>query len=320
MLARQASPVVLRDVAAAGDAQQRVVRLVVVGRGEVDLVGGHDRQRAGVGELEQHRLGLDLVLEAVTLDLDVKPVAENLLERLETLERDLLLPLAQRFADGPVRSAREHDQAVAIRLQALDLDMRGLVLGGVEEGAGGELHEVLPAAVVAGEQRQRAGRLRARLIGAGALQAVGLRPVAEIDLQRAADDRLDAGFRQLVGELERPEQVVGVGQPNCGKAARRRQLGELGDGDGAFQQRIGRMHLEVHELRPLRAIRGARSVSAANRVHGEHCSRKSRRPQGVRAAPKPPLGRLAPQGCIPSRKASSMRAGRARIGRPQRRS
>ena len=82
MLARQAPPVVLRDVVAAGDAQQRVVRLVVVGRCEVDLVGGHDRQRAGVGELEQHRLGLDLVLEAVTLDLDVEPVAENLLERL----------------------------------------------------------------------------------------------------------------------------------------------------------------------------------------------------------------------------------------------
>ena len=88
--------------------------------------------------------------------------------------------------------------------------------------------QVLAAALVAGEQRQRAGRLRARLIGAGALQAVGLRPVAEIDLQRAADDRLDAGFRQLVGELERAEQVVGVGQPDRGKAARRRPAWRAG--------------------------------------------------------------------------------------------
>ena len=105
---------------------------------------------------------------------------------------------------------------------------------GVSSSAGskkrlrGELHEVLPAPLVAGEQRQRAGRLRARLVGAVALQPVGLWAIAEVDLQRAADDRLDAGVRQLVGELERAEQVVGVGEPHRRKAVRDRQLGELG--------------------------------------------------------------------------------------------
>ena len=135
VLARQAPPVVLGDVVAVGDAQQRVVRLVVVGRGEIDLVGGDDRQRARIGELEQRRLGLDLVLQAVALDLDVEPVAENLLQRLQALERQLLLALAQRLVDGAVRAAGQRDQAGAVRLQPLDLDVRRLVLGRIEEGA-----------------------------------------------------------------------------------------------------------------------------------------------------------------------------------------
>ena len=53
VLARQPAPLVLGDVGALRDAQQRVVRLVVVGGGEIDLVGGDDRQRARVGEVEQ---------------------------------------------------------------------------------------------------------------------------------------------------------------------------------------------------------------------------------------------------------------------------
>ena len=290
MLARQAPPLVLRDVGPIGDAQQRIVCLVVVGLGEVDLVGRNDRQRAAVGKLEQRRLRLDLVLEAMTLDLDVEPVAENSLQRLQALEGDLVLALAQRFADRPVGSARQRDQALAVRFEALDLDVRCLILARIEKCAGGELHEVLPAAVVAGEQRQRAAQLRARRVGPGALQSIGLRPVAEIDLQRAAHDRLDAGLRQLVGEFERTEQVVGVGQPYRGKALRHRQLGELRDGDGAFQERVGRMHLEVHEMRPCRATRRIWSSSTANRVHGMHAHANL-------AARKGPPPALAPSAC-----------------------
>ena len=114
------------------------------------------------------------------------------------------------------------------------------------------------------KQRDRAGRLRARLIGALALQTVGRRAIAEIDLQRAADDRLDAGLGQLVGELERAEEVVGVGEADRGKALRRRQLGEPGDGDGAFQQRVGRVHLEMHEGRP--GCRPGRAAAGALRI------------------------------------------------------
>ena len=71
--------------------------------------------------------------------------------------------------------------------------------------------------------------------------------VAEIDRQRAADDRLDAGARELVGEFERPEHVVGVGERERGLAVGFGQLRQLADRQRAFQQRIGRMHVQVHE-------------------------------------------------------------------------
>ena len=49
--------------------------------------------------------------------------------------------------------------------------------------------------------------------------------IAEIDPERAADDRLDAGARHLLGELQRAEHVVGVGQRERRLAV---VLGELG--------------------------------------------------------------------------------------------
>ena len=133
--------------------------------------------------------------------------------------------------------------------QPLDLDVRSFVLAWIEEGARGEFHEVLVARLAAGDQRQRAGGLGAGLIGAGARQAVALRPVAEIDLQRAADDGLYAGCGDLVGELQGTEEIAGVGEAERGKAVADRQLGEPGDCDCAFQQRIGRVHFEMHVLR-----------------------------------------------------------------------
>ena len=269
MLARQPAPVVLDDVAALGDAQQRVVRLVVVGRGEVDLVGGDDRQAARVGEIEQRRLGVVLVLQAVPLDLDVQPVAEDLLQLLETLERCFLLALAQRQIDRAVGSAGQRDQALAVRFEALDLDMRRLVLGRIEEGAGGELHQVLVAALVgapaAPPHRPAASAAGWRRRVAGPLPCAA---VAEIDLQGAADDRLDAGAGQLVGELQRAEQVVGVGQAEGREAVADGELGQPRNGQRAFQQRIGGVHLEVHEGQPGGGAAVGRFGGANHLVHG----------------------------------------------------
>jgi len=51
--------------------------------------------------------------------------------------------------------------------------------------------------------------------------------VAEIDRKLAADDRLDAVARHLVGELQAPEHVVGVGQRQAPAGGRLGKLASL---------------------------------------------------------------------------------------------
>ena len=92
--------------------------------------------------------------------------------------------------------------------------------------------------------------------GASAGMAVArvLLLVAEIDRERAADDRLDAGAGHLLGEFQRPEHVVGVGERQRRLVVGLGQLGQLGDGQRAFQQRIGGVHVQVHEARACRRL------------------------------------------------------------------
>jgi hypothetical protein len=62
-----------------------------------------------------------------------------------------------------------------------------------------------------------------------------------------ADNRLDAIARHLVGEFQRPEHVVGIGQRQRRLAVGLCQFAELGDLDRALQQRIRRMNVEMNE-------------------------------------------------------------------------
>jgi hypothetical protein len=71
--------------------------------------------------------------------------------------------------------------------------------------------------------------------------------IPEIDRERAPDDRLDTTPGELVGELERPEHVVGVGEREGRLAIRFRKLREPSDRQRAFKQRIGRVHMQVHK-------------------------------------------------------------------------
>ena len=83
MLGIELAAVALRQHAAFGDADQRVVRLVVGAVGEIRLVGGDQRNAFAVGEIDQHRLGHALVGRAVALQFDIEPVAEQAVQRVE---------------------------------------------------------------------------------------------------------------------------------------------------------------------------------------------------------------------------------------------
>ena len=66
-------------------------------------------------------------------------------------------------------------------------------------------HQAAIAALARRQQHDPRRRRGQRIARIGVL-------VAEIDRELAADDRLDAVARHLVGEFQRPEHVVGVGQ------------------------------------------------------------------------------------------------------------
>ena len=221
------------------------MRLVVVGRGEVGLVGCDDGQLERVRELQKLRLHVVLRLEAVALDLDVKPVPEGRFEGLQARGGQFVLSLAQRAVNGTVGAAGERDETVGALAERRCRRMCHLRVGRIEMRAAHQPHQVGVAHIAHGEERngtvaRLALRHRRPFHGIGAA-------LCEVNVERHADDGLDARVGELVGELERAEKVVRIREPQRGKPVRGGKLGELGDRQRAFEQRVGGVHLEMHE-------------------------------------------------------------------------
>ena len=243
MLGGELAAVGLGDDAALGDGDQRIVGVVVLALGEVRLVGGHERNVAGIGELDQRAFGDALARRAVALQLHVKPVAEQFLQRRAAGGGEVGLAGQDRGVERAARPAGERDQAVGHPFEPGKLQMRLFVRRGLQERARAELHQAAIARLAGGQQHDP--RQRPHLAGEPRVA----RLVAEIERQGAADDRLDAIARKLFGELERPEHVVGVGQRQRRLVVRLGELGKPADDQRAFEQRISGMHVQMHEAR-----------------------------------------------------------------------
>ena len=87
MIGRELIAIGLGDQPAAGDAQQRVVRLVIVGAREIWLVGRNQRQSFGIGEIDQPGFDAPLPVDAVALQLDIEAVAEQARQPLAARRR-----------------------------------------------------------------------------------------------------------------------------------------------------------------------------------------------------------------------------------------
>ena len=72
-------------------------------------------------------------------------------------------------------------------------------------------------------------------------------PVREGERECHADDRLDAGTGEGLGEFEGTEQIVGIGQRQRRRAVVAGEARKLRNGERALEQRIGRMHPKMHE-------------------------------------------------------------------------
>ena len=114
MLGAQAPALIDGDIASFGDADERVMRLEIVGALEIGLVGGDDREIGGIGKIEQKRLDRPLLRQSVPLQLDIEAVAEDALAaRRGGRGRGRDWPGGEREVDDAFRAAGERDEAVA---------------------------------------------------------------------------------------------------------------------------------------------------------------------------------------------------------------
>ena len=275
VLRRQPPPVFRGDDLSLRDAEERIMCSEIVGAGEIRFVRGHERDAKLVGELDEARLGADFGLQIVALQLDVQPVSEQLMQSFDPLPRKNRLPLRQRLVNRPRRAAGKTDEPVRMAFDQRQRHMRLGVIGRVEIGPARQLHEVRITRCVLGQKRQHGALMFGRL-------PVVLRQIVEIDFQGAADDRLDAFFRQRLRKFERPEKVSGVGDRQRRHGIEFCQLRQLFDRQRPFRQRIGRMDAQMDEC-CRRIAHGAGGYSEA----AAHANRLS--PQSTPTRPIPPL-------------------------------
>jgi hypothetical protein len=124
------------------DAEQRVVRRVVLAVRVVRVVRGEQRRADLASDLDELRIRVPLRRQAVVLELDEQVVlAEDLLQPAGLREGRLLVALEQRLEDVTAEAARRGDEAVVVLLEQLPVDLR-LVVVALEEGEARQLDEV----------------------------------------------------------------------------------------------------------------------------------------------------------------------------------
>ena len=119
MIRGQLIAVGLGDQTPAGDAQQRVMGFVIVRGREIRLVGRDQRQSLGIGEIDQAGLGAAFLLDAVALQLDIEPVAEQARQPVAARRRERRLIGIDRQRDRPLGAAGQGDQVLGVAFAAI---------------------------------------------------------------------------------------------------------------------------------------------------------------------------------------------------------
>ena len=248
MVDREAPPILLGDMRAFGYAQKRIMRIVHGSIREIGLVGRDQRQIVAHREVDQVVLDTALDLLAVARELDIEPVRKRFPKLLQRAARLLHLPVGEKPAQRAGGAGGKRDQPRCVRSDIPERHMRVSRLG-LEEGLRHQRHEVAVPLLVLHQQDEEIAFCPASCTGTYAAVRAG----RGIRLHRrhrelAADDRLyplrGGGHR----ELQRAEQVVGIGYRHGGHGPVDAELHEIRDLDRSFGQRVGRMDPEMDEI------------------------------------------------------------------------
>ncbi len=223
------------------DAEQHVVRGASALFKIVRVVGRDERQVHLASELDQAVVELLLLLDAVTHDLDVEAVAEDVAVDLGGLLGPLVVVVQQRLRAQARHAAGEDDEAVVMLGQQIEVDPR-LVIVALQEALRDQRDEVAVADQVGGQQRH------VRLVADGAVE-----PPARRDVGLAADDRHERVLAGGVVELHGAEHDAVVGQGDAGGAVLRGALAERVDATSSVQQRILAVNVQMDEFAHLLA-------------------------------------------------------------------
>ncbi len=220
----------------------------------MSVVRGHERKPQLRRELADSHADLLFTGDAVILQLEpVVALAEKLGVPLGRAPCLLVLVLQQIERQFTRHAGRQADQSARVLLKGRTVDA-GSAIKALDVPDRDELHQVLVAHVVAGEQNQ------VRVLGGGVCRFV-LRPaIAEGDVSLAADDRLDAAGLGCLMEAPGAVQVAMIGEGE----GRHLELGGAFDQSvqlvGAVQQRVFAVGVKVNERHggyPLNAVDAA---------------------------------------------------------------
>ena len=217
-------------------AQQNLVRAAVLIFDVVRIVGGDDRHTQLPRHFHQTRVDHVFFGHPVAHDFDIEPVAEDVDIGLGVFDRGLIVVFEQRRGHHARHTPREHDQAVVMLRQKIQVDAR-LVIVAFEKAFGYERGEVAVADQV-GRQQRHVGLFAYRPVEAPARGDVGL----------AADDRGQAGVPGGVVELHRPVHHAVVGQGHGRSTSIGSFPAQAVDPAGPVEQRVLRMDVKMDEL------------------------------------------------------------------------
>ena len=257
-----------------GEADEAVVGRAVFLADEVDVVGRDDLHVVLGGQLEDgfvHHLlhHVDLCVGAgdfglVALHLEVEVVAEKVFVPFDGGFGFLEVAAVDGSRDLAGQTGGAADDAFVVFLQELAVDL-GFLVEAVDEGVGAELHEVVVAGHVLGQQDEV---VRAALLFVVGQEAV----VVRRDVHLAADDGLHVRvFLGVLEEFLHAVHVAVVRDGEGGLAVFVRLLEELRDGGGAIKDGVLCMDVQVYESHvvagSLRAPSGRRNSCSGRQGH-----------------------------------------------------